>query len=1356
MPGTFRPPDEFDFTTPERWPAWRDRFQRYRLASGLHKDDGEVQVAALIYAMGPQAEHIIHTLNLSAEDSCNYGTVVEKLDSYFIPKRNYIAERQAFESRCQAANESSECFMRSLYALAEHCDFENQHERIRDRLIAGMKNKELSMKIQLRAMDEDITLEKVVTMMRNMDIVNNGQEPQQNVDRIGSSRPQSGPSRPNRGYQEVMQRYQHSDDRSYSNGRTQAQQGTCKYCGRDRHSRPQECPAKGRICNKCKKRDHFAAVCLSRLSAREVECEWSPFTPPDDQGSSFIGDVDEATVSQWTILAQVNKQNVKFKVDSGADVSILSWSDYVRLGLPQLQPAMNTLRSVGKVLDVEGKVKARVHYKGKVLHSETFYVLKTCSENLLSRSASSHLSVLQFAGEVSQISEGVFGETGLMKTTPISIELSEGAVPSAVNTARNIPIPLMSGVKRELERMEKDGILETVTEPTDWCAPMVPVRKANGEVRITVDYRRLNKAIKRAVYPIPTLEDLTSKLSGATLFSKLDASSGFFQLPLDPASSLLTTFITPFGRKAFTRLPMGVSLGPECFQRKMQEMLENLPGVLCYMDDIVCYGDDSTHDDRLREVLKRIEESGLRLNKRKCQLKQNEITFLGLKISKHGIQPDEEKLEAITKMQAPRDVGELRSLLGTVNYLCRFVPNIQENLRPLYDLLRKDTAWLWTSAQQEALDRVKRLLTSAPVLAFYDPAKETVVSADASSYGLGGCIMQKHGNELKPVAYCSRTLTETERKWAQIEKELLAATWTCEKMHMFLSGLPKFQLQLDHKPLIPLINSRNLVEAPLRCQRLLMRLMAYNAYALFVPGKQHVLPDFLSRFPGTKDDEISAAMISEVHQYCAAAYEAIPATLQRLKEISQAQKADSVLQQVVEQTLSGWKEGPKHHSLSEYFAVRGQLTVIYTTNGTLLMNGRRLVIPPTLQREMLHRLHDDGHFGLNKSRERAQQSVWWPGISTDLKRYVTQCSFCQINSPKQHKEPLVSSPIPARPWSHVAADICHSHGATWLVTVDIFSRYLEIQRLPGMTSTCVVECLKTLFSQHGIPDLLTTDGGTQFTSATFEEFKKFYTFQHRITDPHHPSSNGAAERAVRTAKWLLKQKDWHLALLNYRATPIESIGCSPAKLLMGRDIQTRLPVARAEQPEYQAARDKDQKGKEKTEKSFNKRYGAKPLPELKPGATVRVKTDTQSIWSDPVQVVTKTGPRSYTVQQGGMAYRRNRRHLKPTESVGLQHQHSSPLQSATPATGAIRPEYWPAPLPAHQSCRAALGPGSSPAAHTQRASSAKPGSNNTLQEEQSDFNRNTERRTSAPEDCPTQEVKSFSPRVTRSGRRFGA
>lgn len=149
MPGTFRPPDEFDFSMPERWPTWRDRFKRYCLASGLHKDDGETQVAALIYAMGPQAENIIHTLSLSTEEASSYDTVVEKLNSYFVPKRNYIAERQAFESRSQAANESSESFVRSLFALAEHCGFQDQKERIRDRLIAGMRNKELSMKIQL-------------------------------------------------------------------------------------------------------------------------------------------------------------------------------------------------------------------------------------------------------------------------------------------------------------------------------------------------------------------------------------------------------------------------------------------------------------------------------------------------------------------------------------------------------------------------------------------------------------------------------------------------------------------------------------------------------------------------------------------------------------------------------------------------------------------------------------------------------------------------------------------------------------------------------------------------------------------------------------------------------------------------------------------------------------------------------------------------------------------------------------------------------------------------------------------------------------------------------------------------------
>ena len=214
-----------------------------------------------------------------------------------------------------------------------------------------------------------------------------------------------------------------------------------------------------------------------------------------------------------------------------------------------------------------------------------------------------------------------------MKTQPVKLEVSAEAKPCAVTSARKIPIPLMKPVEDELIRMEEAGIIRPVTCPTEWCSPMVPVRKAGGKVRITVDYKHLNKAVKREIFPIPTLEQLTSKLGGATLFSKLDAVSGFYQLPLDEESSLLTTFITPFGRKAFLRLPMGLNMAPECFQRKMEETLKDLPGVICYMDDIMCFGDEESHDARLKAVMERIEASGLKLNKSKCVIRQSSVLF---------------------------------------------------------------------------------------------------------------------------------------------------------------------------------------------------------------------------------------------------------------------------------------------------------------------------------------------------------------------------------------------------------------------------------------------------------------------------------------------------------------------------------------------------------------------------------------------------------------------------------------------------------------------------------------------------------------------------------------------------------
>ena len=901
----FKPPASFTFHDPHAWPAWKERFGHFRLATKLSKEEGEIQVSSLLYAMGADADRIFKNFELQGNDRKDFNKVLEKFDEHFIPQRNVIHVRAQFHRRDQGREETVEEYVRALYELAEHADFPDKENCIRDRLVLGITDQELSKKLQLQA---DLTLKSAVTMARQHEAVKvqlEEQRGQGSVDKVG-----------------VYKKAQKSH-----RGGQREQQSSCGFCG-NQHQKG-KCPAFGKKCLKCGKKSHFERVCRSKKKKADDVSE-TAIDEVDSQSEAEAREVEEGieeknffidsvatSLPPWRVELELEGSKVSFKIDTGADVNVVSKSTWEFLRKPRLFPVRNiTLSSPGGDLSLLGQFETKLNRR----LSATLYVIDRDVDNLLSRATSTAL------GLVKRVNSVAFST---VKCKPVKIKLKEGATPYTITTARRVPIPLQEKVKKELQRMKDCDIIEEITEPTEWVSPMVPVLKPNGDVRICVDLKRLNQAVQRERFVIPTFDDIVHQLRGSTTFSKLDAQSGFWQIPLDPESAKLTTFLTPFGRFYMKRVPFGVSSAPEIFMRTVLEILQGIQGVVCYFDDILCHSTTpSEHEELLKRVHQRLEEAGLLLHREKCEYRKSEITFLGHIIDSQGCRPDPTKVEAISSLPEPSDTAELRRYLGMVNYLGRYLPHLSTVLKPLNMLLTKEAAWTWGPPQVVAFKKVKEVISTAPVLAYFDPTKPTVIEADSSSYGMGGCLLQEHEEGLRPVAFCSRTLTSAEQKYAQLEKECLASVWACERFDRYLVGLEKFTLYSDHKPLIPLINTKDLSETPMRCQRMLIRLMRYKPVAEHRPGKLMLTSDALSRSP-TACSEESTKLQSDVFYHVSVITSSWPVSDEKLEQIRCETQKDVTLKTALNCTAKGWPTYKEDVWLAarDLFGFRSELSV---------------------------------------------------------------------------------------------------------------------------------------------------------------------------------------------------------------------------------------------------------------------------------------------------------------------------------------------------------------------------------------------------------------------------------------------
>ena len=418
---------------------------------------------------------------------------------------------------------------------------------------------------------------------------------------------------------------------------------------------------------------------------------------------------------------------------------------------------------------------------------------------------------------------------------------------------RRVPVALRDQLKAELDKMTEQGIIAPVTAPTPWVSSLVVVPKKNGMLRLCLDPKDFNKAVQREHYPLPTIEDVATRLHGAKVFTKLDVRSGFWHIMLDNASSYLTTFNTPFGRFRWRRMPFGIRSVPEVFQRRMHELIEGMPQVEVIADDFVVVrkGDtieeaNSDHDKNLVAFLRLCDEKGLKLNAEKLKLRQPEVSFIGHIATGEGLKVDPAKVKAIREMPAPTDKVGVQRLFGLAQYLGKFLPHLSDVTKPLRELTQQDVEWSWDEPQKMAFESLKDAVTRTPLLRYFNVKEDVTLQCDASQSGLGAALLQNG----QPVAYASRALTPAETRYAQIEKE--AAPRNRIRMRevrlAYIYGLEGIKVESDHKPLESIFLTP-LHAAQQRLQRMLLCLQRYNLVIQYKKGKEMYLADTLSQAP---------------------------------------------------------------------------------------------------------------------------------------------------------------------------------------------------------------------------------------------------------------------------------------------------------------------------------------------------------------------------------------------------------------------------------------------------------------------------------------------------------------------------
>ncbi|XP_055711433.1 uncharacterized protein K02A2.6-like [Phlebotomus papatasi] len=1199
-----------EFKKDMSWEIYKERLEFWFETRGI-TDEGEKR-AHLFAVAGQDILELAQALTGGAVRSHSYTQIVSKISTHMDAQRNMRRERFHFFQREQREGETIKQFVMALHVLARYCKFHDVEDMITDRMVCGVRDVSLRKKLlEHPALKFDEAME-IALASESADA----------------------------GAKEMTKAIVSEVHKSCVAGEATVDKvRLCFRCGNPHD--PERCWAKDRKCHFCKKKGHIRSKCVAMKEGKNIHATTDASDSDEEKVKHLSGRVGGVNVlgqicPEECVDVQINGVTTGMEVDSGATVSVMPVQIWKKIANPgtELKKSsihLKTWLSQGVVILGEVNVEVTLGKKKAIL---PLLITEKGGSPLLGRNWFKPLGIeIRIAAveetvdsktikEVCDRYKCVFeNKLGKSVRGEVKIELKEDAQPRFFKS-RAVPFAIKEEVGQELDRLVEQEILEPVNF-SEWATPICIARKKNGEIRICGDYRStVNEASRTNDYPLPTVRELLANCKGK-IFSKLDLTQAYQQLPVSEETAHLLTINTHQGLYRVKRLQFGISAAPGLFQKFMDSLLQGIPGVQVYLDDILIVSDTpKEHYDRLAEVLGRLKGANLTIKRDKCVFGAPKVQFVGFSISGDGVHTLEDHVTAIRRAPTPKNKTELQAWLGMINFYARFIPNRATMAECLFRLLDDNTTWNWTKEHDDAMENLKKALESASVLTHYDLKKPLVLSCDSSPYGIGAVLAHRTEEGEKPIAFFSRTLSKCQRNYAQIDKEALAVMSGVCHFHQYLAGR-EFIIITDHKPLLGIFNPTRNIQEAISPRMLRWRLIvgAYKYRIEYRKGTLHGNADALSRLPlpwpiidvEEPDNGGHIAMLE---------VESGPVTA---KQIQKWTRKDSTLSRVKRWVLDGFPEHCSDIELKTYFDKRSEISI----EKDILLWGVRVIIPERARKSLLETLHQ-AHNGIVAMKMSARAYFWWPKMDKDIEDTVRQCETCQVLRNDPPKAPLCDNKESKRPWHKLHVDFAGPFmDKNFLVVVDDMSKWLEVRVVRAQSSVEVIKVFRDLFATHGIPAEVCSDNGRAFVSEEMKEFWCSHGIKHFTVAPYHPSSNGLAERMVQSVKDKLKKLDGDIEsrvrelLMNQHTTPHATTGKSPAELLMGRRLKTLLSKVLPDELEEGRKVDGQARQFAVGDHVFARNYGSGPK------------------WI-AATIVEKTGPVSYQVQlESGVLWRRH-------------------------------------------------------------------------------------------------------------------